>query len=342
MKKIIILLSLIILTSCGSSPASELVSTPKTKSMDYTEDYGNEASTMEASPSPEEAGGERGSNQSDNKIKGNRKLILRYSLNFDSKEYDKAVDFVEKLIRDYNGYQTFADESSGRERYSSITAMIPTDRVENFIADLNNEKSLNFLEKNLSSEDITDRYTDTELRLKVLRDKYQRLEKMAKEESTLEELLQLEKEITSTIYEIESIEGELRAMDTKVNYTEVYISISEITTEEPYTPTKIPFGEELSQAFSDSISNFIEGIQELILFIVYIIPYLLILAIVIVIIYFATKPLRKKLKERKEARMKEKIPKKPKEPYQNSAYKTEVDKDKDKDIDKDKDNDTTK
>ncbi len=229
-----------------------------------------------------------------------RKLILHYDLSFDTKNYDEAVEKAVSLIAEFKGYQTQMEESSGSIRYTSIEAMIPTDNVEKFIERLGNEKSLNTVRKNLSSEDITDRYTDTELRLKILKEKLERLQNMTKEKSSLEELLALEQEISDTIFNIENIQGNLNKMDTQVNYTKVSMYINEIKATPNYEPTKVSFSERVLEAFKESGENFVEAIQGIIIFVIMVAPQLLIVIVIILLIYFITKPLRAKFSRKKK------------------------------------------
>lgn len=213
----------------------------------------------------------------------NRKIIITYELTFDTTEYDNSIKSINELVKKNQGYHTWISENSYGLKSSNFVVNIPSDNVSTFISDISTIDKLNLKNKNLTSEDITDRYTDLELRLKTQKEKLDRLNELKKTQSTLEELLQLENEITNTITEIERIEEEKNQINSMVDYTEVNISVQEVglsTTSQ----TKVSFGSKIAYAISDSLKNFKYAMEELIIWLIYLLPHIVLLLVIILII----------------------------------------------------------
>lgn len=305
MKKIkillMIMLSVLVLVSCGSS-------SPK--------DYASESTRTPAPETPaeiQEMHEEEIARDSENmNTPMGRKIISSYTVDMETKEYDESIKSLNNLISSYGGFMTQTNEGNYNNRYITMTVSIPSNKAAEFIDKVGEIENLIINEKSLNSEDVTDRYTDTELRLKTLREKLERLNALQAEQPELEELLKLENEITNTILEIERIEGSLRSMDSKIDYTTIDLSIREISSVVS-TYTRPPFGDRLSTAFVESIDNFVYGLQELIIGIVYAAPSLVLLAIFIAIVYFVGRIIYRKF-------IKNRIPKTPRPPKGRREY----------------------
>lgn len=292
MKKIKVLficMLMFILVSCSANN-KDSYKKEATQEASYVEtDYNNE--------SPKETSGDGNTESSEeveiNTKAENRKIIVSYNLVFDTKNFDSSINSLNKLVTSNGGYHTWIDESTSGTKNTRMIVQIPADQVNKFLEEISSIEDLNLVTKNLNSEDVTDQYADIELRLKTLRDKLARLNELQKSQSSLEQLLQLETEISNTIYEIEKYEGSKSSLDSKVNYTEINISINEIGLETP-NPGKVSFGSKIAYAFTDSINNFKELLTNLIISIIYLLPLIVFLAILIPIISFIVKRFRVK------------------------------------------------
>ena len=229
----------------------------------------------------------------------NRKIIVRYSLDFDTDNYDEGLNEINNLVDSLGGYHSSMNINSSGNRYLDMTVHIPKDNVNEFINTLSNSENLNLLNQNLNSEDVTAQYTDTDLRLTSLRQKLERLNELQDAESDLEQLLLLENEITDTIFEIERIEGELNSIDSKIDYTEISIYVSEVGISDT-SSTRLDFGKRLSAAFGDSITNFVAWFQDLIIGIIYALPMIILLLIVFFVVRFIYSKLPKRERKPRE------------------------------------------
>lgn len=278
-KILIITLILCLLVSCGGSSKDSSDNYMMPPSEEYVYDIYKE---------------ETGTDSTDLtlNVDPNRKLIFTYYLSFKTTEYEKSIEKLNELVNKYKGIYSDMSEYTYESRYIDLIVQIPKDDVSNFVKEISEIESLGMSDRRLESVDVTDQYTDSELRLNTLNEKLERLKELQEIQSDLESLILLESEISDTIFRIERIEGELRSLDSKINYTDVHISISEKTT---YVQTSVreSFGSRISKAFSNSFIDFQYFMEDFIITIIYLLPYIIILIIVILII-------KKILKKRKE------------------------------------------
>lgn len=280
-KILIITLILSFLISCGSQSGGDSGDNymmPKEEPAEYTNDTKTE---------------ETGTDSTDItlNVDPNRKLIFTYYLSFKTTEYDKSIEKLNELVTKYDGIYSNMSEYTYDSRNIDMIVQIPKDKVSNFVKEVSEIESLGMSDRRLDSLDVTDQYTDSELRLNTLKEKLERLKELQEVQSDLESLIQLESEISDTIFQIERIEGELRSLDSKIDYTDVHISISEKTTY-VQTPIRESFSSRISTAFSNSFIDFKYFMEDFIVTVIYLLPYIIILIIVIFII----KKIRKKRK----------------------------------------------
>ena len=122
------------------------------------------------------------------------------------------------------------------------------------------------------------------------------LELMKKAE-TIDEILQIQAQLTDVRYQLESMESQLRTYDNQITYSTVNMSIEEVI---DYTPVaKQTFGERATEGFRDNLVAIGDFFTELALaFITHlptIILMLIIIAVIVVIIRAIVKRHKKKL-----------------------------------------------
>lgn len=284
LKSSLLFVLILAFTACGTSTTSDSYDTTAEEAAMVEESVTNQSENNQIT-NPE-----------------NRKIIVRYSLDFDTDNYDEGLNEINNLVDSLGGYHSSMNINSSGNRYLDMTVHIPKDNVNEFINTLSNSENLNLLNQNLNSEDVTAQYTDTDLRLTSLRQKLERLNELQDAESDLEQLLLLENEITDTIFEIERIEGELNSIDSKIDYTEISIYVSEVGISDT-SSTRLDFGKRLSAAFGDSITNFVAWFQDFIIGIIYALPMIILLLIVFFVVRFIYSKLSKR--ERKPRRERE-------------------------------------
>lgn len=210
----------------------------------------------------------------------NEKIITNVSLSIETKEFDHFIDNLNKLVNKHKGYvensNIFYNSRSGNKQFKSAqyTIRMPEEKTNTFISDINTIG--NTISQSTSKEDISKIYQDTKGKLKVLETKEKRILKLLEKAEKIEDILKLENELNETIYEKESLIGEIEYMDDKTSYATIYLDISEV---EKYTigeTVETKFSEKFKNAFSNSLYYVKLIFENLIIILIYILPFALI------------------------------------------------------------------
>jgi len=166
--------------------------------------------------SPELAAG----NDTDIVKEQSRIIIYNARFEIETDNVEKTSKEISAIAPTYGGYIV----SAGNTR---VVFRIPSDKFESVIKDL--EKTKSVTSKNIYSEDVTESYRDTELRLdsKIkARDRYLDLLKRAENVTAA---VAVEKELERLNGEIESMKGRLKQLSHLARYSTITVSIEEET-----------------------------------------------------------------------------------------------------------------
>ena len=224
------------------------------------------------------------------------KLVYTADITLETEDFDNASDTLHQSIAAAGGFiqNENANNLNGVNRRGArslrITARIPTERYEDFIAGLS--ESYNVVSVNRNVDNLTTQYYDNETRLAAYRVQEERLIEMLGQANTVAEMLEIESRLSDVQYCIESLTNTQRTIDNDVQYSTFYLSLSEVT--KFTTPEPITFGERIADAVKTSAESFGEFCQSLLVGLVYALPYLLVLLVAVVIAVLVLKSKRKK------------------------------------------------
>ena len=230
-------------------------------------------------PSPESTGNTKVD------VTAGRKIIYSSSFTLETKEYDKSVNELNKIVDEYGAWfessKSYGTAENGN-RSSYYTVRVP---VENYKAFISRQGSVGVvISSSENNRDVTEQYTDVEARLASATLREERVLKILESADRLDDVLSLERELADIRYEIESYTGSLRKYDSQVNYSTVTISLSEVTVITPTPPKTLTFGERLSKGFTSGIENFVDGFEDFVIYVSYNLIGLVFWAIVIIIV----------------------------------------------------------
>lgn len=223
-----------------------------------------------------------------NPVIDSRKIIKNIDMRLQTQAFDTSAEQIPQIAESFGG---FVQDSyiEGRDMYNergtrsaNFTIRIPVEKLDSFVNSVGS--SFHVTSKSQNSQDITESYYDSKARLDALRIQEQRLLEMLKQAAELEYLLQVEKELMSVRYEIESLTSSLNRMDSYVSMSTVTIYLQEVIKYEPVEDVPVTFGERISRAFSESWKNFGEFSQDFAVWFVAAFPALLVIAIIAFII----------------------------------------------------------
>ena len=200
------------------------VGNTKTKKTE-TKDEKLPASTTESAPEFRE---EPSATPSAKNPTANRKLIRNATAELEVVSFDESVQKITAFAAEEKGYVSTTNsekQENGKLRGEIVVKVLP-DNLDRFLGKLRGIGELK--NQALTTEDVTKSYFDTESRLKNARLMEQRLIEILKTKSKdVADLLEVEKELGRVREEIETMQGELKFMDSQVAFATVTITLAE-------------------------------------------------------------------------------------------------------------------
>jgi len=244
-----------------------------------------------------------------------RKLIRNVDLVLETREFDTALEEINKLVAELGGYIEYSD-ISGRSlnyqgdyyrRSANFVARIPAEKLNQATEAL--DSLCNVTSRSESVNDITDVYYDVDGRLRTLRVEEERLLALLEKAERLEDMLTIESHLSEVRYQIESLTGQLNRYDSQVNYSTVNMYLEEVVEYTAQKAEPITFGQRIGNAFEDSlefIGNFGEG---LVVLLVGVLPFLLVYGGILLVVVLVVIKLVRAAKAKKKAKLQQPAPK---------------------------------
>ncbi|MCR5279050.1 MAG: DUF4349 domain-containing protein [Lachnospiraceae bacterium] len=296
---VVLLAGMLLLTACGSNGYEMSKSAASTAAYSKAEaaDYGfyTEESGMVASNDSYSAG--TGLPQEERLNDTSRKRIVTYNLSAETEDFDGLIASLEERVNAFGGYFESIDTYNGSKyngyresRRTDITIRVPAKRADEFVKFVGD--SANITNKSLSSEDVTLTYVDLQSRKKTYETEMERLLALLDKASKVEDIITIEERLSNVRYELESMESQIRTYDNLVDYTAIYLHVSEVR--EYSAPEPETYGQRLGNAFVAGWRGFVDWLQDATIAIAETLPAWIILAIVIVVVVVIIKSRKKK------------------------------------------------
>lgn len=212
------------------------------------------------------------------------KIIREARIEMQTENYSEDMAALEELVTSMGGFITSREEWGSEQsaetgenpRTLSLTLRIPSDQLDAFVEQA---KQVGIVTaSSISETDVTDQYTDTDRRLQAYQKQYDRVLEMMDQATTVEELIQIESELSRLEMEIESCQGTLNYWDARVNYSTVYIYVDEVRRAISANPS---LGERMRTALANSWDDFTQGCQDLVVNLCAAIPYIVVWIVVL-------------------------------------------------------------
>lgn len=278
-----LILSIAIFSGCGANNETYEGAVTESKSTEQAEIIPEEA--LAGAVTADVADGtNQPNNTSINTVLENRKLVYNVQMLIQTTSFEDTMTMIDKAVEELDGYIQNSQISGNDYGYSGnksgyIVARIPSEKLNKF---LSASKSFgNISSQSQSIEDITMRYTDVEARQKSLQVEFDRLLVLVKKAEKLEDIIKLEERLSQIRYELDSLKSQLKGMDNEVSYSTINMDIQEVVLLDSAGDSKL--GDRISSAFSKSLYNLGQDIQNLIVGFFGAIPYIFIIGIIIVI-----------------------------------------------------------
>ena len=284
-----------------SLPASSAPSANETE-MDWTE--GNYWDMPSGEPM---APGEQGDGefQSDSVYQNaGAKLIRQAGRSIQTERFDESEAALKRLVAGCGGYFEVASVYGGgrRDAYANrsgeYTVRVPAEKYNQF---LSGTGDLGYVtSKDESSEDVGERYYDTESRLKTQRTKQERLLALLEKAETMEDIISLENALSNVEYEIEMYSSELNRYDALINFSTFQIYLNEVGQVTKEVGETASLGQRMAAGFQASVRNLGQGFRDFLIWASYNIILLVILAAVAAVAVTVGRRKLKKLRRQNE------------------------------------------
>jgi len=229
----------------------------------------------------------------DKKIIKNGDLMLKVS------SADNASKDISNIAKN-NGGEVFSSnfyENTNSVKSGTITIKIPIANFEKTFSELKKVGSL-VVRESTSGQDVTERYTDLQSRLKNKQAEEQAFANILLRSGQIDDVLKVTKELARVRGEIEVFQGQIKFMDSQTDMSVISVNLSEddnITISDSWRPLQIA---------KDAINSLISKIQKFISFVIVlvitVIPIMALYLLLFFILYLIGKKIYHKIKSRKE------------------------------------------
>lgn len=214
----------------------------------------------------------------------NRKLIVKLFMEMRVDNIEKSILDAEAMAATVGGYtrESYQNELSGQ-----LTIMIPAGNVDTFTTSLRSLGKI--INSNRKTEDVTDSYFDTQIRIKNLETEIETMRNLLQKPGwKVSEILEIEREIRRLTDELESLKGYITNLDRQITYSEVRISFekSQIAID---STSQDGLGYKLKLASKSGIDLLVNIVTAILSFIAFILP---VSPFVIIAYFIFRKPLR--------------------------------------------------
>lgn len=230
-----------------------------------------------------------------------RKLIYSASFQITTKNYDADYSAIKTELGAVNGYvQSENSYTTGAgTRHSSFTLRVPVSDYDAFLDAISGIGKI--MDKQISTEDVSDSYYDTEARIEILEQRKERLMEHLDRATKMSDIIELEAELSDVLYEIDQHKGTKRHLDNLVDYTTVGVELNEEVSVETITPDgDEPLGDRASNAFSLAMTEAGKTLEDFVVGLAGAVPVLIVIAIIVVVVLVIVRVSAKRARARRE------------------------------------------
>lgn len=184
-----------------------------------------------------------------------RHLIKNATLTLEARDVRQAAAQLVAATQTARGYVADTKESADElgRRTVTLQVRVPFDRFDRSVQQI--EALGKIVEKQVSAEDVTEEFVDSEAKLRNLKRTELRLIAHLDRTARLSDILLVEKELNRVRGEIEQIEGRLRFLSHRVAFSTLTVTLSEAPRPQAITPPdSYSAGQQLTAAVRSLVS----------------------------------------------------------------------------------------
>lgn len=180
-----------------------------------------------------------------------RKLIKEGRVEFETEAINATRKQVFESIEKHEGYISSDQEYKSIGRISNtIIIRVPAKSFDLLLNDATKGVS-KFDSKDIKVKDVTEEFLDIQARLKTKKELENRYLELLKKANSVTEILEIEKQIGQLRSEIESVEGQLKYLESKVSLSTLTMTFYQTV------PNETEFGNKFKNGFKNGWNNLV-------------------------------------------------------------------------------------
>ncbi|HCA06406.1 DUF4349 domain-containing protein [Chryseobacterium sp.] len=205
-----------------------------------------------------------------------KKVIKNGNMRVQVGDIKKAQTQVADILKKNNAYiQTEQFQNTDVDDNLHLVIRVPHKNFDALINSFSDGVG-SVLSKNISSDDVTEEYTDVSIKLANKRIYLEKYRDMLRSASTTKDMIEIQEKIRELEDEIDVAEGRLRFIDDRVNYSTLNLSLYKEKVRSSAT-SKIGFGSRFGDSVTEGWNSFVSFLLGIISFW----PFLLLIPIII-------------------------------------------------------------
>jgi len=219
-----------------------------------------------------------------------KKIQRNANLSIEVKNLDESINKLNEIILLLNA-EIISSNKGGADfgqPYSNISIRVASNNLNSAIGEFK-KLATKIISENIYTNDVSEEFIDTEARLNIMKSTEDRFNLLLLKSETVEEIIQVEKELMRIRGDIESLEGRLNYLSKTTDTSEINLNLNEKI---PVTGESWRINESFTSALQN-LSSFAKNLADFLINVIVFIPAIIVLAIVIIIIRKFIKKIKK-------------------------------------------------
>ena len=219
-----------------------------------------------------------------------KKIQRNANISIEVKNLDESIDKLNEIILLFNA-EIISSNKGGMDfgqPYANIRIRVLSGNLDSAINEFK-KLSTKIISENIYTNDVTEEFIDTEARLKIMKSTEDRFNSLLLKSETVEEIIQVEKELMRIRGDIESLEGRLNYLSKTTDTSEINLNLNE---QVPITGESWKINDSFTSALQN-LSSFAKWLADFIINVFVFIPAIIVITLIIIF-------LRKLIKNRKK------------------------------------------
>lgn len=279
--KLIAFLLLVFLTGCGGDAVSKRqsesdISYSANKTADAPAPASADGSSKDKSAVTTQVSLEQADKSKTETVHTERKIIRNADLQLESTSPEESQQKITSIAESKGGFVVESQQRSSNSNVKirdtvTMTVRVPAAKFNESLDEIRKVASRVIVET-IKGQDVTEEFVDIEARLKTKKALEEQFLEIMKQGKTVQDALNVQRELANVRSEIEQIEGRKRFLENQTNLSTIKILLQ---TPNSYSPSSSGFFYQLGQAISSGFEIALSFILGLVTVLIAILPFLI-------------------------------------------------------------------